>query len=74
MKIALSLLKNYIKIEVGAEALADVFVHLGFEVEGMEYLGYCGSGPIVVGQVLEKEKHPNSDHNIPQEEKTPNLR
>ena len=62
MKVALSLLKNYVKIEVSAEALAEAFVHLGFEVEGMESLGYCGSGPIVVGQVLQKEKHPNSDH------------
>ncbi len=62
MKVALSLLKNYVKIEVSAEALAEAFVHLGFEVEGMENLGYCGAGPIVVGQVIEKEKHPNSDH------------
>lgn len=62
MKIALSLLKSYVKIEVSAEVLANVFVSLGFEVEGMETIGFCASGPLVVGKVLEKEKHPNSDH------------
>lgn len=62
MKVALSLLEKYVGIEVEAEVLVEAFVHLGFEVESMETLGFCGSGPLVVGQVLEKEKHPNSDH------------
>ena len=62
MKIALSILKKYIPVQLTAEEVADAFVHLGFEIEGTETLGYCGKGPLVVGQVLEKVKHPNSDH------------
>ncbi len=62
MKIALSILKKYIPIQLNAEEVTDAFVHLGFEIEGIETLGYCGKGPLVVGQVVEKIKHPNSDH------------
>lgn len=62
MKIALSILKHYISVQLTEQELADAFVQLGFEIEGTEVLGYCGSGPLVVGQVLKKEKHPNSDH------------
>lgn len=62
MKIALSILKRYIPIPLNEQAIADAFVQLGFEIEGTEVFGYCGSGPLVVGQVLKKEKHPNSDH------------
>ena len=62
MKIALSILKRYIPVQLNEQEIADAFVQLGFEIEGTEVLGYCGSGPLVVGQVLKKEKHPNSDH------------
>lgn len=62
MKIALSILKRYIPIQLNEQEIADAFVQLGFEIEGMEILGYCGSGPLVVGRVLKREKHPNSDH------------
>ena len=62
MKIALSVLKTYLPINASPEVIAEAFVHLGFEIEGMETLGYCGQGPLVVGRVLEKAKHPDSDH------------
>lgn len=62
MKIALSILKRYIPVQLSEQEVAAAFTQLGFEIEGIEVLGYCGSGPLVVGQVLLKEKHPNSDH------------
>lgn len=62
MKIALSILKRYIPLSLNEEEVAAAFVQLGFEIEDTEVLGYCGSGPLVVGKVLSKEKHPNSDH------------
>jgi len=62
MKIALSILKKYIPIVQEPSEIAEAFVHLGFEIESTEILGYCGEGPLVVGQVLEKVKHPDSDH------------
>ena len=62
MKIALSILKYYISVPSNPEEVAAAFIHLGFEIEGTEKLGYCGEGPLVVGQVIEKVKHPDSDH------------
>lgn len=62
MKISLSWLKRYIDISVDTQALGDVFVQLGFEIESEECVGYCGQGPLVVGRVLEKIHHPQSDH------------
>ena len=62
MKIALSILKRYIPNQLSAEEIAQAFVQLGFEIEDTEILGYCGQGPLVVGCVQEKNKHPNADH------------
>ena len=62
MKIAYSILKKYVPFTLTPEEVAEALIHLGFEIEGTETLGYCGEGPLVVGQVLEKEKHPDSDH------------
>ena len=52
MKIALSILKHYISVPSNPEEVAAAFIHLGFEIEGTEKLGYCGEGPLVVGQVI----------------------
>lgn len=62
MKVALKLLKQYVPIDWTEKEISDALVQLGFEIESVETLGYCGTGPLVVGQVLEKEKHPNADH------------
>ena len=40
MKIALSILKKYIPITQGPDEVAEAFVHLGFEIEDVETLGY----------------------------------
>ena len=44
------------------EAVSEALVRLGFEIDGTESCGYCGSGSLVVGQVKTKVPHPNSDH------------
>lgn len=62
MKIALKLLKQYVPVDWTEKEISDALVQLGFEIESVEMRGYCGTGPLVVGQVLEKEKHPNADH------------
>ncbi len=62
MKIALSILKQYVDFNVSCEELCKLLAKLGFEIEGVEHTGYCGQGPLCVGQVLKKSAHPNADH------------
>jgi len=65
MKISLNWLKDYIKdLEIdlaGAEELAHKLAVLGFEAESVEKVANTFS-KIVVGKVVEKEAHPDSDH------------
>ncbi|MDR2769184.1 MAG: phenylalanine--tRNA ligase subunit beta [Puniceicoccales bacterium] len=61
MKIALNTLKRYIHFKQSPIELCEVLIGLGFEVENVETIGYCGKGDLVVGRVLKKEKHPHAD-------------
>lgn len=64
MKISLNWLKNYIDIEdIPAEKIGDMLTKSGLEVEGMEPFEQVKGGleGLVVGEVLECEKHPNAD-------------
>ncbi|MDR0755666.1 MAG: phenylalanine--tRNA ligase subunit beta [Puniceicoccales bacterium] len=61
MKIALNTLKRYIHFKQSVTELCEILVGLGFEVDNVEAIGYCGKGDLVVGRVLKKEKHPHAD-------------
>ncbi|MDR2396467.1 MAG: phenylalanine--tRNA ligase subunit beta [Puniceicoccales bacterium] len=61
MKVALNTLERYIHFNRSAMELCEVLIGLGFEVENVETIGYCGKGDLAVGRVLKKEKHPHAD-------------
>lgn len=60
MRVLHSWLQQYIKFTLRPEVLAEKLGMLGLEIEGIEHLGEKYSG-LVVGQVVEKAKHPNAD-------------
>ncbi len=61
MKVSLSWLKRYVDITVPVEELCDKMVMAGFEVEEIVNLGENMKN-VVVGKVIEMERHPDSDH------------
>jgi phenylalanyl-tRNA synthetase beta chain len=63
MKISYNWLKQFIKIDWDAQKTADLLTDLGLEVEGIEKYQSVKGGleGIVVGHVLQCEKHPNAD-------------
>lgn len=61
MIIRCGFLRRYIPLAQSDAWIAEAFIHLGFEVEQITHCGYCGNGPLVVGQVLEKNPHPQAD-------------
>ena len=60
MKIGHSWLKEFIKINLTCDQLAEKLNLLGMEVEGVEKIGADFSG-VYCGQILKIEKHPNAD-------------
>ncbi len=60
MKISYNWLKEYVDINVTPEKLAELFTMHSFEVENVIYQGK-GLENVVVGEVLEKKKHPDAD-------------
>lgn len=60
MKVPLSLLKKYLNFAQSPEELAKVLTLAGIEVESIEVSPLRFSG-VVVGKVLETEKHPSAD-------------
>lgn len=63
MQISYNWLKEFIKIETSPEETAHILTDLGLEVEGIEQFETVKGGleGVVVGHVLECEKHPNAD-------------
>lgn len=63
MKISYNWLKEYIKIDQSPKELAEVLTNTGLEVEGIETFSTIKGGlaGLVVGEVLDKKKHPNAD-------------
>ncbi len=61
MKVSLSWLKKYVDINVPVEELCDKMVMAGFEVEEIVNQGDSMRN-VVVGKVVEMERHPDSDH------------
>ena len=62
MKFSLKFLNQYLSVPQSLEVVSEALVRLGFEIDGTEPCGYCGSGSLVVGQVKTKVPHPDSDH------------
>ncbi|MCK4919182.1 MAG: phenylalanine--tRNA ligase subunit beta [Candidatus Pacebacteria bacterium] len=60
MKISYKWLEEYVDINVTPEKLAELLTMHCFEVENIIYQGK-GLEDVVVGEVLEKEKHPDAD-------------
>ncbi|MEY5145179.1 MAG: phenylalanine--tRNA ligase beta subunit, partial [Actinomycetota bacterium] len=58
MKVGLSWLREYVDIPSARSArdVADAFIRVGFEVEGVDVLGADVTGPLVVARVLEIEE------------------
>jgi phenylalanyl-tRNA synthetase beta chain len=63
MTVSLNWLKEYIDINETPEAIADMLTDLGLEIEGMEHIGGIKGDleGVVIGQVIECEKHPDAD-------------
>jgi len=62
MKLSYNWLKKYVNLDRPADEVAKALVQIGFEVEGVETLGMAKMDKVVVGEVLSRENHPNSDH------------
>lgn len=62
MKISLQWLKDYVNIpaDISPEEVARKLTFAGLEVEGLTNLAQ-GLEKVVVGQILERNKHPNAD-------------
>lgn len=60
MKISYNWLKEYVDINITPEKLAELFTMHSFEVESVIYQGK-GLENVVVGEVIEKRKHPDAD-------------
>ena len=60
MKIPLSWLSEYVSlpVKITSEEIAEAFVKVGFEVEGIDEQGKDLKGPLVVGKVLSIEELP----------------
>lgn len=63
MKISYNWLKQYINIPLNPEETGNLLTDLGLEVEGIESFESVPGGltGVVVGHVLECQKHPNAD-------------
>ena len=60
MRVPISWLKEYVSFEDSPRGLADRLTFSGTEVEGIETIGATYDG-IVVGEVLQVDRHPNAD-------------
>lgn len=63
MKISYNWLKTLVNVDLPAEEVAALLTASGLEVEGIETIESVKGGlkGVVVGEVMEKEKHPDAD-------------
>jgi len=61
VKVSLNWLKRYIDLEESPKEIADSLTLLGFEVDDIETSGAPALEKVVVGEVLQRERHPNAD-------------
>lgn len=64
MNISYNWLKEYVSFDLPAEKVAEILTFTGLEVEDMQVVEEIPGGlaGVVVGEVLECEMHPDSDH------------
>ncbi|MEC7896775.1 MAG: phenylalanine--tRNA ligase subunit beta, partial [Cyanobacteriota bacterium] len=60
MRVSLSWLKDLVQVNEPASQLGERLSMAGFEVEELDDLSSLAQG-VVVGYVLERDKHPNAD-------------
>jgi phenylalanyl-tRNA synthetase beta chain len=63
MKISYNWLKNYIDTDIDYKELSVILTNTGLEVEGIEHFQSVKGGleGLVIGKVVEKDKHPDAD-------------
>lgn len=61
MKLSLNWLKRYIDLPEAVQEIADSLTLLGFEVDDIETTGVPELNNVVVGEVLDREQHPDAD-------------
>jgi phenylalanyl-tRNA synthetase beta chain len=61
MRVPLSWLREYVRVDADAERIADALSISAAEVTTIERRGPADASLFVVGRVLEAEKHPNAD-------------
>ncbi|MBC2604650.1 phenylalanine--tRNA ligase subunit beta [Pelagicoccus albus] len=61
MKVSLKWLKRYVDLDETPEELAASLTLLGFEVDDMETTGVPQLENVVVGEVLQRDQHPDAD-------------
>ena len=60
MLISLNWLKQYVDIKESVDEIANALTMIGQEVEAIDIQGK-DLGNVVIGQIVEFDKHPNSD-------------
>ena len=63
MNLSLNWLKRYIDFDLPVDELSEILTDIGLEVEGVEKVETIKGGleGLVVGEVVECDKHPNAD-------------
>lgn len=63
MTVSYNWLKDYLNIDLAPEKVSEILTSIGLEVEGFETRENIKGGlkGLVIGHVLEREKHPNAD-------------
>ncbi|MCH8475375.1 MAG: phenylalanine--tRNA ligase subunit beta [Opitutales bacterium] len=61
MKISYNWIKDYIELDRSVEEVEQALTLIGFEVDGIEETGLPDLPKVVVGEVLERNPHPNAD-------------
>jgi phenylalanyl-tRNA synthetase beta chain len=63
MKISYNWLKQYINTDLSPQHIAEVLTNTGLEVEAIETIESIKGGleGLLIGEVVEKQKHPNAD-------------
>ncbi|HEY4411665.1 MAG TPA: hypothetical protein VGN06_01595, partial [Gaiellaceae bacterium] len=61
MKVPMSWLREYVRVDTSAEEIADLLSVATAEVNGIERRGPVDTSLFKVGRVLTAEKHPNAD-------------
>ena len=63
MKISYNWLKQYLNLDLEVTKVGEILTDIGLEVEGIDKFSSIKGGlkGIIIGEVIEKYKHPNAD-------------